>query len=477
MPHHCRPMALQVGGENKMSPHPSGRRRKDDGPKSVAKAPHAPPTIATTGHAGDWQPCTWEEIVDHPQWMDVLRHATQYLSADDIKTLRLTGNKEMNLTDPSLTSHLHLRMDRAPFFSSCKSMALEDTSEDRLKKWLGNRRGLIVKDADASIICPKRVGYLAANGYLDSVTHLSVLDCHAHERIISTLARLPNIESLTLIDNTSSDQAHLLDALESILSRVQGVPYLKKLSLDFDCTVHGSRLSFLRNLHGLEDLRLRGFDLSDGLSFLEELTSLHALHLCHGNFYNPSNEVDEKNMLFLTGLVNLRNVHLEGFNCLSEVGLRPLCALPTHVNSLVLKHCQELSEDCLTSVKQLTSLTSLHMVHSEYDDAPTFDSKRLKELNALASLKTLSLFYVLENLSDLYVLSGMPSLETLNVAVEDEVALEDLSNICQSIIIPAFASLRKLRVFTEDCDRQNCFIGQLEITCDTFNFGDAVCLD
>lgn len=46
------------------------------------------------------------------QWIDII----QYLGVDDFKSLRLAGNKAMCLSDPKLTSHLSLRMDKVPFF-------------------------------------------------------------------------------------------------------------------------------------------------------------------------------------------------------------------------------------------------------------------------------------------------------------------------------------------------------------------------
>ena len=255
------------------------------------------------------------------------------------------------------------------------------------------------------------------------------------------------------------------------------MPSLKHLDIEFDCTVHGSRLSFLEKLHDLEPLRLRGFDLSDGINHVRALTALNRLHLCHGNFYSsPSNDVNEKNLLNLMGLTNLQHVHLEGFAGLSNIGLKLLCTTAASVKGLILKHCQYLGEECLPSIGRMVQLNSLHIVQSAYDDTRIFGMDNLRHLNALASLKSLSLFYALGNLSDLRVLWGLVSLEALNIALEDEIDLEDLNHFCHSIL-PAFVSLRKLRIFSENGMKYTCHRGTLDVEYSTFNFGDLVKLE
>ena len=131
--------------------------------------------------------------------------------------------------------------------------------------------------------------------------------------------------------------------------------------------------------------------------------------------------MDEKELINLIDLTKLEQVHLEGFDCLSEIGLKSFTTAPTSVNRLVLKHCQDMGEECLPSIGRMEQLTALHIVHSSYDDVPIFDTDCLQDLNSLVTLKSLSLFYVLEDPSDLQVLWGLRgSLETLNIALEDE---------------------------------------------------------
>ena len=215
-------------------------------------------------------------------WIDVVR----YLTADELKELRLAGSKEIHLADPSLTCHLQLRMDKAPFFSS-GSVDNGSFADGQAKKWLTNRRRLVVNDDASSSprICPRRVAHLVANGFLDTVTHIVIFDCHLHRNIFALLAQLPNLESLTLASHASDQDVGVLDDLESIVANVGEIHTLKHLDIELDCVIHGSRLSFLRRLKYLKHLRLRGFDLSDGISYMRDLNDLTTLDLCHGNFY------------------------------------------------------------------------------------------------------------------------------------------------------------------------------------------------
>eukprot|EP00585_Thalassiosira_rotula_P002605 CAMPEP_0196137876 /NCGR_PEP_ID=MMETSP0910-20130528/5712_1 /TAXON_ID=49265 /ORGANISM="Thalassiosira rotula, Strain GSO102" /LENGTH=481 /DNA_ID=CAMNT_0041398397 /DNA_START=384 /DNA_END=1829 /DNA_ORIENTATION=+ len=423
------------------------------------------------------------------QWTGIIQNIVRGLTADELKKLRLVGSKEMqhlDLADPSLTCHLPLRMDRASFFKAGNGNGHGACRmpNDRVRKWLADRRRLVIdNDVDNTAtntkICPTRVANLIHDGYLNSVSELVIFDCHDHRNIIAELAQLPNLDSLRLADHEDSEEERL-EELESIMACVGRMPTsLKFLDVEFDCTVHGSRLSFLERLHELTHLRLRGFDLSDGINYMRGCRSLTSLHLCHGNFYSsPSNDVNEKDLLNLMGLTKLRHVHLEGFDALSKIGLAPFCTSSSCVERLVLKHCQEMSEECLQSLGRMVHLESLHIVHSAYDDTVLFGMKSLRHLNALSSLKSLSLFYVLgnEDLSNLRVLRDLDSLETLNIAVEDEIDSEGLDLLCNSVLL-GFASLRKLRIFSEDGPRQTHHKGKLEVEYSTFNFGDLVDLE
>ena len=401
------------------------------------------------------------------QWSGII----QYLTADELKALRLAGSKAMYLTDPSLTIHLQLRMDMVPFFRD-----RSDYTVSQAKEWLANRRRLVINDATLTI-CSQRVAYLLKNGYMDSVSEIVIYDCHCHRNIVSLLAQLPNLESLRLESHAGDQEEGLLHELELLVESVGKLHSLRKLDVEFDCIVHGSRLSFLLQLQGLKHLRLRGFDLSDGISALGGLKDLTTLHLCHGNFYSsPINDVNEKDLVNLMDLTNLKEVHLEGFDSLSEVGLKPFSTIPTSVDRLVLKHCQDLNRDCLPSIGQMSHLQSLHFVHSACDEVTLFDAVSLHQLSALVLLKSLSLFYVLKDLSDLSVLRGLTSLETLNLALEDGIREEDLDDLCQTIL-PGFCSLTKLRIFSEDCMEHSYRHKNLEIEFLRFAFGDLVHLE
>ena len=462
-------------GVKRMSPHQHpnfdgcvGTDEDDDHSTTSSASISSTPSLTMVG-----TPCAAVAAATHlspNEWTDVVQKVIQFLTVDEFQNLRLVGNKEMNLSDPSLTCHLQLRMDKAPFFTSNSKM-----EEGRIKKWLAQRERLVINDVNANTMCPYQVEYLVNQGYLDSVTELVVLDCHAHHDILSKMAHLPNLKSLMLTSSAQGgsgddQEQQVLDGLESTIASLGNMPTsLKHLDIEFDCTINGSRLSFLRKLSRLETLRLRGFDLSDGLPYLKGLRSLHALHLCHGNFFSsPSNDINEKDLLTLMDLVNLKYVHLEGFDCLSSIGLEPFCTAPTAIERLVLKHCQELNENCLPSIGRMEYLTSLHLVHSECDDTLILGRESLHQLNALTSLKSLSLFYVLDDIADLEELSSLTSLETLNIALEDGV---DMNDLCR-YVLPIFSStLRTLRVFSEDGERSTHHAGQLKIECGCSTLG------
>lgn len=409
------------------------------------------------------------------QWADIISH----LTADDLKSLRLIGSREPRLAAPPLTAHLQLRMDRAPFF-------LRDVEFTELEtgKWLANRRRLIINNAHA-LICPRRVAYLISRGYLNSITEIIVHDCHAHVHIISLLSTLPKVECLKLIDQGNpeaiSNNVRIRNDLEHMVAALSKMSSLQALDIEVDCVISGRHLMFLQYLQGLKHLRLRGFDLSRGIENMSHLTELESLHLCHGNFYSsPEEDVREEDLLHLMQLTNVKNLHLEGFDCLGETGLKPFS--PSIImKNLTLKHCQEMSQDCLASVGKMISLESLHIVNSAFDDIDieNFESENWVHLNDLHNIKRLSLFYVLVDQFDLLDLSGLTSLETLNIAFHDNMDQEAFEELCQNVL-PKFPCLTKLRIFSDEGGmgmEHSIQMGDVEIEFSSFNFGDEIELD
>jgi len=410
----------------------------------------------------------WKEIID-------------FLTVEDFKALRLTGSKALhNLTDPLFTSHLQLRMDKASFFFDGNNY-----SEQEVRRWLSKRTRLVINDGNANI-STRRVAYMVQHGFLDSVTDIIAANCHCHSEVLQQLAMLPNVKSLKILDSGApsddeddeGEQSSIasldgnLDELETIIEVIGNMTSLTSLDIEFDTVVSGSRLTFLRRLVNLKYLRIRGFDLSEGISNMAGLTKLETLHLCHGNFYSsPNDDVNEKDLMFLVGLQHITSLHLEGFDCLSGVGMSPFVS--NSITDLVLKHCEESSEDCLSSIGRMTKLKSLHMINSECDDAPIFGSEDLHHLNTLSELKALSLFYVFEEPGDLSCLKGLTALEILNLAYEYPMEDEEL----EEVIIPllsTFPHLRKLRIFSPDGMAYSLNNGSLEIEFSSYSFGDLV---
>jgi hypothetical protein len=265
-----------------------------------------------------------------------------------------------------------------------------------------------------------------------------------------------------------------------MVSSLEKMPCLQALDIEFDHVISGRNLMFLQHLEGLKHLRLRGFDLSRGIDNMAGLTNLQSLHLCHGNFYSsPEEDVKEEDLLTLMKLTNVRNLHLEGFDCLGDTGLKPFSPSTTMKN-LTLRHCQEMSQDCLPSIGRMTSLESLHIVNSAFDDIDieNFESENWVHLNDLQNLKRLSLFYVLVDQYDLLDLAGLTSLETLNIAFHDSMDQEGFGDLCENILPTTFPSLRKLRIFSDgECMEYSMQRGEVEIEFSSFNFGDEVELD
>jgi hypothetical protein len=408
------------------------------------------------------------------QWVDIV----QFLEADDLKSLRLTGSRELRLFDPLFTSHLNLRMDMAPFFGPDKKY-----TSRMIRRWMHNRRRLVINGRDSKIH-PARVALLVKGGYLDSVTQIIVYDASSHGATIAQLATLPNIQSIKLVDHhLAVGQNHrkehdtmVQENLDAIVDSLRKMTSLKVLDIEVDSVVSGRRLSILEDMKELKSLRLRGFDFSEGMKHVGALTQLEDLHLCHGNFYSsPEKDVDESDLLELTGLTELKNVHLEGFDSVTELGLKPFCQSKS-VKELVLKHCQDLSGESCTSLGAMTSLNALHIINSVYDDVDDFETEHLFELLPLKDLKTLSLFYVLIDQYDLLDLEGLDNLETLNVAFTIDMTQEEFGIVCKTIL-PIFPSLKKLRVFGEDFMEHKMTVGKLEIEFGSFNYGDVIELD
>jgi hypothetical protein len=439
-----------------------------------------------------------------------------FLTVEDFKALRLTGSKvsslhayEMyrlqilfyalvhmlcslslclnqqalpNLTDPLLTSHLQLRMDKASFFFDGY-----DYSEQEVRRWLSKRTRLVINDGNANI-STRRVAYMVQHGLLDSVTEIIAADCHRHTEVLRQLSKLPNVKSLKILDSgvpsdedDEGEQSSIasldgnLEELEAVIEVIGNMQSLTSLDIEFDTVVSGSRLTFVQGMTNLKFLRLRGFDLSEGISNMAGLTQLETLHLCHGNFYSsPNEDVNEKDLMFLVGLRNITSLHLEGFDSLSGVGMSPFVS--NSITDLVLKHCQDSSEDCLSTIGRMTNLRSLHMINNECDDAPIFGSENLHHLNTLSELKALSLFYVFEEPSDLSCLKGLTSLETLNLAYEYPMEDDEIDEVIAPLL-STFPHLRKLRIFSPDGMAYSLQNGSLEIEFSSYSFGDLVHLD
>ena len=120
---------------------------------------------------------------------DLIVNTIKYLDSDDLKSLRLSGNKSMCLSDPRLTSHLHLRMDKVPFF--CENNL--NFSEEYIQQWLYNRSTLVIKNDEKVNWSASRVTYLVSNGFMDSVTDIIIHNCERYSLNLSYLSLQINV--------------------------------------------------------------------------------------------------------------------------------------------------------------------------------------------------------------------------------------------------------------------------------------------
>lgn len=308
-------------------------------------------------------------------------------------------------------------------------------------------------------------------------------DASCHGQTIAQLALLPSIKSLKLVDHhlaggqRSEDyDTRVQENLDAIVDSLRKMTSLKVLDIEVDSVISGGKLSALEDMKELKSLRLRGFDFSAGVKSIGCLSELEELHLCHGNFYSsPEKEVNEKDLLELSNLKQIKSVHLEGFDNMTDLGVKPFCQSKS-IKSLVLKHCQDLTGDSCTTMGAMTSLNALHVINSAYDDIQDFETEHLVQLLPLKELKTLSLFYVLIDQYDILDLEGLDNLETLNVAFTIDMSQEEFNVLCQTIL-PIFPSLKKVRIYGEDFMEQSMAVGKLEIEFASFNLGDVVELD
>ena len=303
---------------------------------------------------------------------------------------------------------------------------------------------------------------------------------HEHVPLGSTLPQHELAERAQTL-HVEESESHL-EGLESILRSTSNMRSLRHLDVEFDTVVHGSRLIHLRNLTSLQSIRLRGFDLSDGMGHLSMLSNLERLQLCHGNYFSaPALNANLEDFVKLSRLKRLAHIHLEGFDDLES--LHPFCQQGNLVDTLILKHCQDLSPGVMAEVARMPYLKNFHLVYCEVDSMPILEDTDLQHLNSL-DLERLSLFYTIDDVTDLKVLWGLDNLVTLNIAL-DEVD-DEVNDYLRTWIVPTFSRLRKLRIFAEgsiDEMMDGLTMGaderirDVEVERGRFEFGDLVNLD
>ena len=297
---------------------------------------------------------------------------------------------------------------------------------------------------------------LITHGYMKSVTELTVKNCVHHRLTIAQLAQLPNLKHLELsdrhpfaaaIDKNSKYYDSVVQITSAIIDSIATLNGLETLDIDFGCTVKGTHLSVLQHVRGLRSLRLRGFDLSQGLNHIGKLTYLEHLHVCHGNTLHRSEQTVPSDAFasLPCNLQSLKSIHIENMDNITYEQVKPLSQMRT-ITSLTFKHCQEMKGDILPIIGTMSSLQELHIINSPLDSCEAFETEELEQLANLKSLKKLTLMHVLIDQYDILDLEGLNELETLNIALDRDMFKEEFDQLITTIL-PVLPKLERLRIY------------------------------
>ena len=294
-------------------------------------------------------------------------------------------------------------------------------------------------------------------------------NCHAH---VSSLAKLPNLKSLSMIRaRITNDTVLALSALHNLQSlSLQGNPQitdvsalakltslhsldlrlcqvtnllplenltsLKVLRLDNTKNTDATLVILCTSLKSLQTLEISGHDLSD-VSPLAKLTSLQSLDLSgNGTITDASPLTALRNLTFL----NLsRNTRITNLSVLA--GLHKL-------ETLDLSECNQVTDWVALALANLRSLTSLNLMRTNITN--------LSLLAGLHKLKTLDLSGCIQitDMSQLIALRNLTSLKLSNNGVNllslaglHELKTLDLSE-CGKVTDGDIVALAKLRSLT-----------------------------
>ena len=170
--------------------------------------------------------------IDGHLWVSII----EYLESDDLKNLRLASSKNIALCNPLFTSHLPLVIDRVPFFGS------DTRSLKYIISWLYNRRRLVINGRSKNIH-PLRVASLVKSGVMNSITEIVINDCSCYRSTIFSLAKLPNLKHMKLLDECPSADViyhrgkyydRVVEETTAIVESLKSSTKLETLDIEFD---------------------------------------------------------------------------------------------------------------------------------------------------------------------------------------------------------------------------------------------------
>ena len=260
---------------------------------------------------------------------------------------------------------------------------------------------------------------------LSGLTNLSLSGAWINDAILSEIARMPALRSLTLFKSAATDAGfarlaalpelrrlqifqatHLTDA--GMAQLLAGMPKLENLSLfgqgpesltatlaalvrhhpnlgrlSLECSgVEDFDLAMIGRLTQLHDLSLRGRFTSVGLAHLQPLNRLTRLIVSNPGVDDAG--VDDAGAQHLASLIALEEVFLTDCR-LTDAGLASLATLPK-LTRLVLATAPAITDAGMTSIGRMTRLEDLQVT-----GAPDLTDAGLLPLRGLSRLRVLEL--------------------------------------------------------------------------------------
>jgi hypothetical protein len=261
--------------------------------------------------------------------------------------------------------------------------------------------------------------------YLATMPSLKMIDLwHAHitDAGLAHLAEIKSLEYLDLPRESVTDKGIKFTITD------KGVAYLRKLNklkhLHFNGTSGGgpisdTGLSYLTQLHSLEELMICGKDITDaGMSHIAKLDNLKELSL----FGCP---ISNRGLARLTTLKHLEHLNLS----YSETSIAALAHLASAMPNLTNLNVHEMQRG--NSVLDISGLTNLKQLAITLKEPSAFSDEDFACIAKLKRLKWLQLWPTKLSNAGMTHLAGLRNIERINIGGPDltDDGLRHLANI------------------------------------------------